>query len=124
MTFQDYKKTVVNDISIIKQKNSLTSSSTFGNESLEVDIISSMEKLVGLNLDRISMLVDRISTMFVDVLTSKMFDDVLMPKSANSSSLNIGGRSEGSSNQLDGETTDPAGNLKEKNKKNYYFDKN
>jgi hypothetical protein len=40
----------------------VTKSSTFGNESLEVDIISSIEKLVGLNLERISMLVEGLST--------------------------------------------------------------
>ena len=40
----------------------VTKSSTFGNESLEVDIISSIEKLVGLNLERLSMLVEGLST--------------------------------------------------------------
>jgi hypothetical protein len=47
------------------------------------------------------MLVEGLSTIW-----STRFD-VLMPKSANSSSLNIGGRSAGSSNQFDGEVTDP-----------------
>ena len=58
----------------------------FGNESLDVDIISSTENCVGLNRDRIStILAALMSTMSLSIIESMMrFGEDFIPKSANS----------------------------------------